>query len=421
MPLETYTKQSTGSIRGSGLRIEVLFSNEFNPIPVKTVFTEDLVGFSNTNTLVGEKLPTWRSLIKNQRDASTSLVANNIVVKHDRLVLKLIRRQVGGKALLDVSANGELQPSLVFSPDADSNTLSKVNDRAIVKFLQAAKSTYSFFGAGENLVEWRQTWDAIRHPLASVKNLTFAYIDRSKKIRRRFRGRKDITKRLADEYLRFQFGWRPLVFDIQDAFNHYLDNLHYQPVVPVTKGAKIDYHGSNIMDTAFYASGNLIANRSTKLTGTVFVTYKGGIRTDADQFGSIRFSQASRLLPEDFVPTIYELIPYSFVVDYFTNIGEMVEAISFPSSRVAWLQKTYRYVKTRKVQLTDIPVPGGWYYVQNYMVGGSYLLSKTQVLRYSQIDPSTLIPSFRIKLPLIGDKPWRNIAALLAQHIAKHK
>jgi hypothetical protein len=45
------------------------------------------------------------------------------------------------------------------------------------------------------------------------------------------------------------------------------------------------------------------------------------------------------LSPEEFVPTVWELLPWSFLVDYFTNIGDILEAGATDTSTVAWIEQ----------------------------------------------------------------------------------
>lgn len=73
-----------------------------------------------------------------------------------------------------------------------------------------------------------------------------------------------------------------------------------------------------------------------KMGGEIVVGLKGQVPPWTDTWG---------LSPQDFVPTIYELLPYSWLVDYFTTMGSFVDALSL-----------HRGIATNgwKVELTDV-------------------------------------------------------------------
>jgi hypothetical protein len=140
-------------------------------------------------------------------------------------------------------------------------------------------------------------------------------------------------------------------------------------------------------------------------------------------FGNVNLMDKARLLgfsPYDFVPTIWELIPYSFVVDYFTNAGEVIESATALDVRYLWGQETIVaqqmyarvFMDARTTPATHAGTPGR--ILNEYSLQpGKWQHESTSVSR-AKVDVSTLVPAFHFKMP--GMRQNLNLAALLASH-----
>jgi hypothetical protein len=128
-------------------------------------------------------------------------------------------------------------------------------------------------------------------------------------------------------------------------------------------------------------------------------------------------SQELQLDLPHFLPTVWDLIPYSFVVDYFTNIGDYLSGLSLRFSDVSWGCKT---VSTESGYLF-----GPWYWGPNsvpqnqeelavcYGGGGSW--NNRRGTR-SILTPSDLAPKLQFSLPF-SSRPWENIGALILSRL----
>jgi hypothetical protein len=120
----------------------------------------------------------------------------------------------------------------------------------------------------------------------------------------------------------------------------------------------------------------------------------------------------------DFLPAVWEAIPYSFLIDYFTNIGDIIEAVSFPLTGIAWGSITFRNHSIRSVERVAVdPDALGVVFPQD---GSNKVFSfKPFFVEWDRkyVDRAvwngSYIPSFRFEIP--GTKNWKkyfNIAAL---------
>jgi hypothetical protein len=112
----------------------------------------------------------------------------------------------------------------------------------------------------------------------------------------------------------------------------------------------------------------------------------------------------------DIVPAIWEAIPWSFFIDYFLNVQEMLDSMKFAQADLAWLSSTYRNARTVNAspwRITKYP-PTSVY----SSGGGGYRLA-TRVRR--QPEPTLPLPSWTFRIPGMPSLKWLNIAALSQQ------
>jgi hypothetical protein len=293
------------------------------------------------------------------------------------------------------------------------DTMSKVDNRATTQFLQKAKSELSSFESGQDIGELHQTIESIIHPMKSLREHVLSYFASVKKLKHKYKKVVSLKKAVADTYLEWTFGWNPLVMDISDGIVGLTRTR--LPYATVEAHAK-DYHSpfertdqEVTSPTRFYGTTYVKCSYQSRLKGVVRVYHE-------KQPPSVQ--QELQLLPRDFLPTAWDLLPYSFVADYFANIGDIISAWSFPSSQLAWVNKTSRRVTSfTQVYFSD---KGAWLTLppdpaasrKDDFSSSNFSMEVVSFQRRS-VDPSDLIPSFQISLP-VSSKPWVNMAALLA-------
>jgi hypothetical protein len=191
------------------------------------------------------------------------------------------------------------------------------------------------------------------------------------------------------------------------------------PVYPVHGGATGTFDSSNTL-TGMAESGYCSIFKPSaymKINSSYSVRFKGAIRTNTDN-GQIGRAQSLRLLPADWLPTAWDLLPWSWVADYFTNIGDIIQALSFPTSNLVWACETDRTINT--VEYSDVFLvmkdwlPPDYYWVQTPKFncsGGSARFRFNNVNR-SPVTGASLLPSFEFSIPT-SKYPYFNLAAVL--------
>lgn len=306
-------------------------------------------------------------------------------------------------ALGNVSNSGPISPSVVGG--IDTIAASVINE-AKRKFIQRATSEISAFDGGTFLGELRETLQMIKRP---AKSLRTGIDDYFRTIKRRRRGSPAQKRKiLADSWLEYQFGWRPLVSDIKNA-SQALVNLQYRalPFTMVSATATADFDipvpvqnlGAGRM--AIFVSEKRFTKHVVVIRGVVNLNCRRGLAMSSQNLG-FRW--------DSFVPTVWELIPYSFLVDYFTNIGDIIQSWSFASGNLKWASMTRVVSRNSEWTASDPSIPNPLVWAELMATPHTAYASTRRVQRDRAV--ASLIPSLEFSLPSRDSLKWLNIAAL---------
>jgi hypothetical protein len=236
-------------------------------------------------------------------------------------------------------------------------------------------------------------------------------------------------KIISETWLEYAFGWQPLLRDIDDGA-HALASLSERSVheYKIVRGLG-SQEVQTLSTTGSTSIGDAPSGFATSLTGWtgLFITdevsqatvqYYGAVRLMDPFNSSAAFND--RLLGvtlSDIVPTVWELIPWSFLIDYFTNIGSVLEALSFNKSDIVWSSRTLRQINTRKSVVTMRPgltagaLSNNWRVVSESSTNSWTAVTRKQVVREASAPIG--LPSFHFRLPFYPNH-WINIGALIS-------
>jgi len=153
-------------------------------------------------------------------------------------------------------------------------------------------------------------------------------------------------KGIANAFLEVHFGWVPLVKDIEAAFNLLISDPPFKAIVgkststdhSVTRTVTTNYPGPEVV-TQIVTSD---VRCSVRIAADVRVT-------NANAFLASRLGLVN---PASFV---WEAIPYSFVLDWFSNVGQVLNSwndfmgVALDNPCVTYLNKTDRTESTASV------------------------------------------------------------------------
>lgn len=258
----------------------------------------------------------------------------------------LVRSMIGSSALL----SPDVYNALIASEKSAASGLMQKHALGMFKGILPENRSYTSF---RNLVELRDLPRSIRGLRDTVRNLLS--LERSLKIPSRYvdkvRTLKTNLKDIPKEYLSYHFGWKQVVKDIHDAMN-----------APAKISKQINFMLSRNGKASTYRSTRKFLTGNSGVSGFEYV-YMGG---EYNLSSSSRIERETELrmvvnatyrFPDVNVPEfighlyadklgiyprlidVYNLTPWTWLVDWFTGVGnylEIIENINNQRSLINW-------------------------------------------------------------------------------------
>jgi hypothetical protein len=284
---------------------------------------------------------------------------------------------------------------------------------AKAKFMSDVSEQLSPFKGLTFLGELKDTLRMIRRPASAFRDGFSSYLKRAHRTRSRIRDVKTANQMIAGSWLEYVYGWRPLMGDVESAVDAYAQYNAKAETARVYGKAERRWNDSAGVFGENFPSYNykIVTIKSWYYAKCV---YKGVIRLpiegiDIESADNLKRLSGFKL--EEFIPTVWELVPYSFVVDYFSNVGGILNSIPALGAEYVWhsratTSESHRVHATRpdlspqNVRLTRN--------IQEFKDSNVVVRS----YRRDQDDMSSL-PSLVARLPQ-SPWVWTNLAALLA-------
>lgn len=365
----------------------------------------------------GSNWPDWKSRIQRSKSATTSLSGKqytylppyfNFTAVHPAphtlppTSTTFIHRNVNGFPLTFPGVD----------PSTFGISLPEADNRALAQFVQRAVGARRSMQGGVFLGELKRTIAAVKNPAQSIRRGLDEYTGALKKRRRDIRRspparrRQTATSIAADTWLEYSFGWTPLFHDVQDAAEALAKS---RILAEKPKTVFVSASGRSSTGRGQWTPGGL--NSQNGLYAQLW--YNSESYYSVKYYGRVKLYQPNSLqaqlglLPEDFVPTVWELVPWSFLVDYFSNVGDIIQAACLCRSDMAWVAKGVKLSTVHQLKVTP-----GLSALTNHIVTGSSTLGSMSVSEVSRSAyGGSLIPSLDFEIPGFGKK-WTNMAAL---------
>lgn len=407
---------STTKVRSYYLTSRYSQSNGQSPLPPYVGQTRLFTRFRT-----GEACPNWRQKIANSQNATTPMTAEDSVVRSrpGAMRTKFHWDPVLGfnsPAVTEEYAIGDfiLYAHAIPSIGAQAST---ADDRARAQFFRQVRQTQTMLQGMVSLGEFRETMRMFRKPLSGLQDLIQSYVKKLRKAKKQ--SPKKWRDAIGETWLEQRFGWNPLLQDISDARDAYNSLLHD------TKDQVMHVQGSgtqewleqpevNADNGAGVTGSRLWIKRSLRHHHQHVVRYRGAVvkraaTTAADRFARFGFDA------NQFIPTVWELLPWSFLIDYFSNVGDVLDATFTVTSGLKWINKTdIRRVTSRMWMDVDLAFvkskfPGSSWMSTSWSNGWSEI-KRSRVLR--SVGVGLYPPELYFRMPR-SDFQLANMAALL--------
>jgi hypothetical protein len=415
MPTESWTDRHSHSY---GYRNATVFVG-FDQDPPQT-FTQTLISLDE-GSRTGVDNPSWKNQVRNGVSATTTFYASSQKVTIEQVgQTKVVKGYFdpGSGQLLKKYYNleeGIIAPIMPYTYPTNV-ALAEADSAALGEFISKLNEAQRSLQGLVTLGELGETIRMIRNPAKALWEGIFSYhADVKKRLRRRRRrSKKEIVQ---DTWLEYAFGWAPLVNDVKNGAEALAKLIHGRPEYQiVTSFAVRKQPRSESVGNGSYGGLYDRVLRQTVIEETM-VRYKGSIAVASNDAISRPNLRLFGITWQDVVPAVWELIPYSFLVDYFLNVGNILDAHALRWADVRWINKTVRTTVTAESRLsngrvvdigTDPSFKLAWLDTQ---VGSALTKSVSKVVTRNAVT-GPLIPSLVFSLPSSQSKKWINMAAL---------
>lgn len=217
-------------------------------------------------------------------------------------------------------------------------SLASARNKAYTRALKQIRQAQISMSGGTFLGELGEAIRMLRHPAEGLrKALKTQYLDKLQRIKKTEPNKW--KKAISSTWLEGCFGWRPFINDLEDAAKAYKEiqsraEDQYKSIRGVGKDkqlvALITREQSAPTSSFYHRCDGKIWDESTVVVRGEVKSLK--VTTALDK------ARVFGLTPSEFLPTVWELLPWSFLADYFTNIGDIIEANATDTSSVAWLE-----------------------------------------------------------------------------------
>jgi hypothetical protein len=221
----------------------------------------------------------------------------------------------------------------------DGPNLTKAYNSAVLKYLKKVREVEVRMSGPTFLAELHKTISMIRHPAQGLSSLLRQYVRKVKRAKQL--APNAWKKELSGLYLETVFGWKPFLHDLQDAVEAYhkvLDNEKFENVSATGFAEVFKREGTDpfagVPDAwcpPFMVHYKGWEVGMVKFRGQVGRKVNGKAWGDFSLFG---------FTGDEFIPTAWEILPWSFLIDYFTNIGDIITASVANTSSIRWTNRS---------------------------------------------------------------------------------
>jgi len=388
-----------------------------------------------SNTRIGFQNPRWKDQCRLGTNATTNFVGTEFSGDTDRSYWEAYAHgsfySVAAKVVYSnpQRTGGGFLPyaSLPSTGGPPTSVVNDVHNRCIMKFINeviAAQSSENL--TGRSIKHFKHDIHSTLHPMAGIQKKISSYLTNLEKVSYGKLKGPSLYSTITSAYLEFKFGVEPFVDDITAIVSDMvIRDRKRNPSVSVEGTASASYNGS-VTTTNFGNSffSSFIPTQYIRKTSKYTERIKGAVRTGINDDGRLGFLADNRLLPSDWLPTAFSILPYAWMVNYFTNVRDIIDAASFRFSDLVWGCATSRVINT--IEYSNVfflngtfgPPPAGATLVESiYTSGGNATFNYKQTSR-SALSPGQLVPSFEFRIPMTPT-PWLNMMAAFSPRILK--
>lgn len=377
--------------------------------------TQDLNGVVQmrfTGVFTGESFPNWKSSLGKANATTPRTIETRTLESYTPLDLRMKVRPKGSSEVRDFSLVGALTVvgNRYFTPAYIPDNI-KADARAKAYAKLSSRTVHESGGVFAG--ELGQTLRMLRSPLAALTGGAQQYLDRVlyRSLKANVRGMNQHSKRrvltdiVVNTWLEFQYGIQPLISDIENICLKvdYLQQGKYLHATQVKSQYKYDTVSETIIDSVPMYQTTIDSTINTATSYRLYTTI--GVLPLVTNPVNVQLGLSGL----QWIPTLYNLIPYSFVFDYVANLNQLANSVPNVNTETVYVSQTEVTESRTTVVSTSRGLTSPYFEIDSVIsdVPGS----ATHLLKTLNRTPNLSFPSFAWKVPNV--KQLTNIAALI--------
>lgn len=364
------------------------------------------------------KNPTYRSQIKNRVNAATPFVGwDTEMGSKSGYAIEKLKYPVNKSPFRKIEGSTIGAPSLNAFSAADDNAIAGLStvaaDRqALIAFTNKHADLITAFQGGVFVGELKEAIKLLRHPAQALRRGVDTYFSLIGKNVKRGTKRSVALRTVSDTWLEWSFGIKPVINDVESALDLLTEPRWAEPRVRTftVRGQEESFTFGSIASVG--PTFPIQDFRRLEILRSE-VIYRASFTISPESQVSLR---RYGFAPTNWVPTLIELVPYSFLVNYFTDISVIIQALANRSLKPDWVVKTERRVMERqfaylstRFSTSSLNPSLAFNFTKKESIPGNTFSRRRQIIRQPYY--GSLVPPTGFHLPGSGTR-WLNIAAL---------
>lgn len=230
----------------------------------------------------------------------------------------------------------------------------------------------------------------------------------------------EAEKAAAGRYLEFTFGIQPILQDIEDLYGVFCEERSEVEHIGATRktsgssttDSTTSYCGACILSDTHWVTKTTVRSKATGAVKHVIPGRPNSLKGTAEDLG---------FTLKQVVPSLWELTPFSFLLDYFVNVGDLINTVVYGSTDLIYgvVSTTLRSEVVVYVANPRKANDAHWTYPIESISGGNCVVS----LPHWSFTREPLVPSLasvNFTLP-VDPRQWTNMLALFIQWAHKFR
>lgn len=326
---------------------------------------ESLLGYQYKH---GTKNPDWRSQVALRQDATTNYVRSIVRLHHEGELLCTSKRKITSKHIETNWARGFYLPTFVTGVDDSSAVLDEANAK-VKRKLARERGDEDILTPIAELIELRMT-------IRSLSDITTKMLNRYIIVLNSLRGaspssQPGLLRLLPEIWLLYSFAIRPMVSQIADIMGA-IDDFKERDFVKTASSTAYQWSGNTTKPGHAYVANMRFVPTVThnrRLSYRLIAAYRY-ILSSANDYQLYR--DHLHVNVPNMVNALYELTPWSWLVDYFTTLGDCLRDV-FQTDVGSPI---YAVKNTRKIEHINVSWKWDGTYVASNCYDGKVLSNK---------------------------------------------